>query len=154
MRGSPDFSSIPVLYPLDAGRTHLIVTAKNVLRCCLVTKLCSCLFATPWTVACQTSLSMGFSRQEHLSGLPFPSPRDLAHPGIESVSPAWQVDSFLTTEPPGKPQNDLRQSQMSLGAKSPLVENHWSRGPLLSGISILSSALYIQSSGKQGESLL
>ena len=38
------------------------------------------LFATPWTVACQAPLSMGFSRQEYRSGLPFPSPKDLPHP--------------------------------------------------------------------------
>ena len=40
------------------------------------------LFETPWTVAHQTPLSMGFSRQEHWSGLPFPSPGDLPNPGI------------------------------------------------------------------------
>ena len=44
-------------------------------------------FATPWTVALQAPLSMGFSRQEYWSGLPFPSPGDLPHPGIEPVSP-------------------------------------------------------------------
>ena len=46
------------------------------------------LFATPWTVAYQASLSMGFSRQEYWSGLPFPSPGDLPDPGIEPMSPA------------------------------------------------------------------
>ena len=45
------------------------------------------LFATPWTVAHQASLSMGFSRQEYWSGLPFPSPRDLPNPGIKPMSP-------------------------------------------------------------------
>ena len=60
------------------------------------------LFAAPWTVAHQTPLSMIFSRQKYWSGLPFPSPRDLPHLGIESVSPALQADS-LPTEPPGKP---------------------------------------------------
>ena len=44
---------------------------------------------TPWTVACQAPLSMGFSRQEYWNGLPFPSPGDPSHPGIESGSPAW-----------------------------------------------------------------
>ena len=42
------------------------------------------LFATPWTIACQTPLSVGFSRQEYWSGLPFPSPGDLSHPGIKA----------------------------------------------------------------------
>ena len=46
------------------------------------------LFATPWTVAYQTSQSMGFSRQEYWSGLSFPSPEDLPDPGIEPGSPA------------------------------------------------------------------
>ena len=46
------------------------------------------LFATPWTVAYQALLSMGFSRQEYWSGLPFPSPGDLPDPGIKPGSPA------------------------------------------------------------------
>ena len=59
------------------------------------------LFETPWTVAHQTPLSMGFSRQEHWSGLPFPSPGDLPNPGIKPRSLALQADSLLS-EPPGK----------------------------------------------------
>ena len=45
------------------------------------------LFVTPWTVAYHAPLSMGFSRQEYWSGLPFPSPEDLPTPGIEPGSP-------------------------------------------------------------------
>ena len=60
------------------------------------------LFAIPWTVAYQASLSMKFSRQEYWSGLPFPSPGDLPDPGIEPGSPASEADA-LTSEPPGKP---------------------------------------------------
>ena len=57
----------------------------------------SCLtLATPWSVACQAPLSMGFSRQEYWSGLLFPSAGDLPHPGIEPGSPALQADSLLT----------------------------------------------------------
>ena len=56
---------------------------------------------TPWTVAHQASLSMGFSGQEYRSGLPFPSPGDLPNPEIEPGSPALQADA-LTSEPPGK----------------------------------------------------
>ena len=62
------------------------------------------LFATPWTVACQAPLSMGFSRQEYWSGLPFPTPGDLPNTGIETVSLTslyWQVGS-LPLAPPGK----------------------------------------------------
>ena len=57
---------------------------------------------TPWTVAQQVPLSMGFSRQEYWSGLPCPSPGDLSNPGTEPGSPALQADS-LPSEPPGKP---------------------------------------------------
>ena len=60
------------------------------------------LFATPWTVACQAPPSMGFSRQEYWSGLPFPSPGDLPDPGIEPGSPALESVA-LTSEPPGNP---------------------------------------------------
>ena len=58
-----------------------------------VAKFCLTL-VTLWTVVCQTPLSMGFSRQEYWSGLPFPSPGDLPHPGIEPWSPALQADSL------------------------------------------------------------
>ena len=51
------------------------------------------LFATPWTVARQAPLSMGFSRQEYWSGLPFPPPGDLPNLGMESRSPALQADA-------------------------------------------------------------
>ena len=50
--------------------------------------------ATPWTVAYQAPLCVGFSRQEYWSGLPFPFPEDLPDPGIESGSPALQADSL------------------------------------------------------------
>ena len=63
----------------------------------LVPKSCPTL-ATPWTVASQAPLSMGFSRQVYWSGLPFPSPGDLPNPGIKPGSPELQADS-LPTEP-------------------------------------------------------
>ena len=62
------------------------------------------LFAMPWTVACQTPLSMEFSRQEYGSGLSFPS-GSLSDPGIKPRSPVLQADS-LPSEPPGKPQTE------------------------------------------------
>ena len=58
------------------------------------------LFATPWTVAHQVPPSIGFSRQEYWSGLPFPSPGDLLDPGIKPRFPAFQSDS-LPSGPPG-----------------------------------------------------
>ena len=62
------------------------------------------LFATLWTVASQGPPSMGVSRQEYWSELPFASPEDLPDPGIEARSPAFQADA-LTSEPPGKPRS-------------------------------------------------
>ena len=70
------------------------------------------LFVTPWTVALQAPvarqapLSMGFSRQEYWSGLPFPSPGDLPNSGIEPGSCALQADA-LSSEPLGKQENML-----------------------------------------------
>ena len=61
----------------------------------LVAQSCQTL-ATPWTVAHKAPLSMGFSRQEYCSELPFPSPGDLPGLGIEPGSPALQADSLLT----------------------------------------------------------
>ena len=69
----------------------------------LVAKSCPTLL-TPWTVACQTPLSTGFSRQGYWSGLPFPSPGDLPDPGIEPGSPALQTDSSLTELQGGQSQ--------------------------------------------------
>ena len=58
-------------------------------------------YATPWTVVHQAPLSMGFSRHEYWSGLPFPPPGDLPHPGIKPVSPVSPAlaNGFLTTVP-------------------------------------------------------
>ena len=72
---------------------------KNLMHVCML----SCfshvrLFSTPWTVAYQAFLSMGFSRQEYWSGLPFPSPGDLPNPGTEPGSPALKADA-LPSEP-------------------------------------------------------
>ena len=61
-------------------------------------------FVTLWTVACQAPLSMGFSRQESWTGLPFLPPGYLPDPGIEPESPAL-VDGFFTTAPSGRPKN-------------------------------------------------
>ena len=66
-------------------------------------KLLSCVrfFVTPWTVACQVPLSMGFHRQEYWNGVPFPSPGNHPNPGIKHSSPEFQADS-LPSEPRGK----------------------------------------------------
>ena len=75
---------------------------------CVCVCVCVCvlshvrLFETLWTVSHQAPLSMGFSRQEYWSGLPFPSPGDLLLPVIEPKSHGLQLDS-LPLVPPGKP---------------------------------------------------
>ena len=75
--------------------------------CVCVCMLCSFVFnsASPWTVACQAPLSMGFPQQEYWSRLPFPSPGDLPDPGIKPVSFASPAlaGGFITTAPLGKP---------------------------------------------------
>ena len=76
---------------------------------------CVRLFVTLWTVAYQASPSMGFSRQEYWSGLPFPSPGDLPDPGIKPRSPALEADA-LTSEPPGKP---IKQTKVNPKNKKP-----------------------------------
>ena len=71
----------------------------------LVIQSCLTLCATPWTVAHQAPLSLGFSRQDYWSGWPFPSSGDLPSPGIELESPALQADSS-PSQPPGKPKGN------------------------------------------------
>ena len=79
---------------------------------CVCVRVCVCLcmlghvqfFVTLWTVTCEASLSMGFSRKEYWSGLPFPPPGDLPNRGIEPVSSAFLALTgvFFTTKPPGR----------------------------------------------------
>ena len=86
------------------------------------------LFATPWTVAHQPPPSMGFSRQEYWSGLPFPSSGDLPEPGIEPRSPTLQADA-LPSEPPGWYRNNqvliLGASQVALVVKTLPAIQKW-----------------------------
>ena len=80
------------------------------MRCvCLCVCVFNCvqLFASPWIVAHQASVSIGFPRQEYWSRLPSLPPGDLPLPGIEPKSPAL-AGVFVTTEPPGKPR-EMRQ---------------------------------------------
>ena len=72
------------------------------------------LFATPWTVTYEALPSMGFSRQEYWTELPFPSPGDLPNPGNEPRSPALQADT-LPSELPRKPKK--RQTTQKLKKK-------------------------------------
>ena len=87
---------------LEVPGKHFMQSESEVAQSCLT--LCDL-----WTVAHQAPPSMGFSRQEYWSGLPFPSPGDLSDPGIEPRSPTLQADA-LTSAPPGKPLNTRIQS--------------------------------------------
>ena len=94
------------------------------------------LFVTPWTVAYQAPPSMGSSRQECWSGLPFPSPGDLPNPGINPRSPALQADA-LPSEPQippkkdipcprakEKPQQDIRRGKITFRIKPHTRQRH------------------------------
>ena len=81
------------------------------------------LFVIPWTVACQAPLSMGFSRQEYQTGLPFPSPGDLPDPGIEPRSLALQADSS---------KNAMQETWVqSLGQEEPLEKEMLTHSSML-----------------------
>ena len=75
---------------------------------------------SPWTVAHQAPLSMGFSRQEYWGGLPFPTPGDIPDPGIESWSllSSALAGGFFTTGPPGK--YPLSQQLLLISVKFPV----------------------------------
>ena len=82
----------------------------------IVTKSCPTL-VSPWTVAHQVPLSMGFSRKEYWSGLPFPSPGDRPDPGNEPGSPALQADTLPSEPPvPQRPEPSLAHKSMGLPA--------------------------------------
>ena len=95
-------------------RTALVlgVISGNIIDCSVAQVSGS---ATPWTVACQAPESMGFSRQEYWSGLPFPTPGDLHDQGIKpkSLASPSLAGRFFTTAPPGKPVNRLLLSRFS-----------------------------------------
>ena len=77
-------------------------------------------FETPWTVAHQAPLCVGFPRQAYRSGLPFPSPRDLPDTGIEHASPALQEDSLLLSHQ-GSPILGKRDAVMNKRDKNPYL---------------------------------
>ena len=92
--------------PMDRGAwwatVHRVTKSRTQLKG-LSTHARTCpTLVTPWTVACQAPLSMGFTKQEYWSGLPFPSPGHLPNPGIEPASPGL-AGRFSTFEPLGKP---------------------------------------------------
>ena len=93
------------IFPLPV---ESVLNTKVLLSTCefYIRYLCACcpaqLFATPWTISLQASLSVGLSRQEYWSVLTFPTPGDLPDPGTEPESPASPAlaGGFFTTVPP------------------------------------------------------
>ena len=94
----------------------VFVCIHSVAQSCLI--LCNPI----WTVAHQAPLSMEFSRQEYCSGLPFPSPRDLPDPEIESMSPVLSGIVF-TTAPAGKPEQTVGRAPNSYTAMKKISEH-------------------------------
>ena len=107
-----------MLCPSPCPPTSLNVKIMSFFLKCLSLS-CVRFFMTPWTVARQASQSMEFSRQEHWSGLPCPSPGAFPNSVMESASPALQADSSLS-ETPGKPTFSWR-STTNVTAIQPLV---------------------------------
>ena len=96
---------------------------------CLTTWKCSSLshvqlFATPWTVARQAPLPMGFSRQEYWSGKPFPPPGDLVDSGMDPGSPALQADSYCLSRQ-GSPSNYIKSCLLSFSFTGPVGSVHF-----------------------------
>ena len=93
-----------------------------------------CLCVALWMVARQAPLSMGFSRQEYWSRLPFSPPGDLPNPEVEAASPAL-AGRFFTTVPPGKPNITYAISQIYLsikhffGSQQNILKNARSQAP-------------------------
>ena len=94
----PWVKPVSLTSPALAGR--FFTTSANWEAHFIVTQLLSCvwLFVTPWTVACQAPLSIGFSRQEYWRGLPFLSPEDLSNPGIEPAVADGFFNHWTTKE--------------------------------------------------------
>ena len=110
--GQPRYWTLVFCSSCMAGRFLTTEPSGKPLISCMVVVVggnsvaTSCLtLVTPWTIACQDPLSMGFSRQEYWSGLPLPSPGKLPDPRTEPRSPALQADSSLTESPTREAQN-------------------------------------------------
>ena len=96
--GNPRIIYINIYYPYYLYHVYYSYRIQHIVKVKSLSRVR--LFVTPWSVAYQAPPSMGFSKQEYWSGLPFPSP-DLPNPGIKPRSPALQADA-LPPEPSGK----------------------------------------------------
>ena len=92
----------------------------------------------------QAPLSLGFSRQEWWSGLPFPSPGDLPDPGIKPESPALQAESTELEEEPPKSKEDLSFLKQTKAC----LRQVWDLGPLLQSLHLDTTLLELQNTKK------
>ena len=97
---------------------HFLLSAKHVVFVQSLSRVR--LFASPWSIAHQAPLSMGFPRQEYWSGFPFPSPGDLPHPGIKPMSPAL-AGGFFTIEPSTHTQSSMGTPQSTMALAGPVI---------------------------------
>ena len=114
--GSRRHSALPPCPNLPLIRLSWLRMFSFVLSLCAKLRSRVQLSVTLWTIAHQAPLSMQFSKQEYWSGLPFPPPGELLHPGTETVTPALQADS-LPLSPRGAPRE-----------REELAVQGWARG--------------------------
>ena len=125
---TPGFPVLHCLPEFAQTQFHELVMTSNHLILCHPPSLgkcesVSCSVVTPWTVALQAPLSMGFSRQEYWSGLPFSSPGDLPHPGVEPRSLSLQIHS-LPSELWRKPRMGYEPKSESCSVVSNSLQSH------------------------------
>ena len=110
---------------------------------------------TTASISSDVSMSVGFSRQEYWSGLPFPSPGDLPNPGLESASPAL-AGRFFTTEPVGKPERRLKVDKWKIPwANSSVINEYPGTHPRMNaGVSWELNFHGVSNGGKVQENIL
>ena len=123
-RGDPEERACSLCWPSWMARG----VGPPSLSCCITSE--NRLFATPWTVAYQAPPSIGFSRQECWSGLPFPSLGDLPDPGTEPGSPTLQADAYHLSHQGSHEFEQIpgdSEGQGSLACCSPCGIQNWTR---------------------------
>ena len=119
----PPYVSLYRLATRDRGsRRETDVSRSMCYCCCIVTKSCPVPFVTPWSAVCQAPLSIGFSRQDYWSGLPFPSPGDLPNPVFQlasSASPALAGRFLITGKHSGVNSHPLLQGILLTQGQNP-----------------------------------
>ena len=95
----PVLSTLYIFYTHTHTHTHIYIVLYNIIHMCVPSLICLQIFVTPWTVAHQVPLSVGFFKQEYWSGLLFSPPEDLLDSGMEPMFPALAGRLFSTDLP-------------------------------------------------------